>query len=866
MAKVSSIEEKIEDYFKKQLDAYGVKYFTKTEPINSDIDEALKNAPSKSGGNGKNYPDIRVLLETKTMRRIPVMVEVKGKMGDLVKFDKDGAIELITEYKADTKKHKKGDLNYEAIEKYAVNGAVHYAQAILGYGNTYKECIAIGINGYEIETGSLKTEIAVYYVSKNNMMLPKQVSEYSDLSILKKENLDALIKKIDTLELTEEEIEKKTKEIELQLDNKLKYINQVMQDTLQINVNYRVNLVSGMIMAGLGIEDEVAPLELDELRGSLGKKDHDGYKLLNKIESFLDKKKLPDDKREMLIATLSPVFIYDTLWRPVNGESKLKSIYSLIYKEILPIFRTSYHLDFTGKLFNVLNDWVSVPDGDKNDVVFTPRYVTDLMAKLAKVNMDSYVWDYAAGSAGFLVSSMKIMLNDARRRITSPDKLSEKEKHIKFEQLLGIEKLSDIYMLAVLNMILMGDGSSNIIHKDSLREYTGKYEQGEKKDEDFPANVFLLNPPYSADGKGFVFVEKALSKMKSGRAVILVQETAGSGKGLPYTKDLLKNNTLVASIHMADIFWGKAGVQTAIYVFDVGTAHDEKQIVKFLDFSNDGYSRQNRKRARQEVNLRNTDHAQERYEEVLNLVLYGKQYLNFYSENEYIEDVITLNGDDWTFALHKKANIIPNENDFREIIGDYLCWEITSHLKGHLRQSGYISKLFNDCPVSNPVDLYDAKFEEFPVGMLFNIHPTKGRVLSGKAGNTPVLSNTATNNGINKYVGDSATEEGGIVTFSDTTESEKTVFYQPNPFIGFSHVQGMYPYSDRWGKYSLLFFIVAFKKSIGTVYDYATKFNRDIANALMVSLPIDKSGEIDFAFMEKYIIWVEKKILCDTIL
>ena len=175
------------------------------------------------------------------------------------------------------------------------------------------------------------------------------------------------------------------------------------------------------------------------------------------------------------------------------------------------------------------------------------------------------------GSAGFLISAMKLMIKDAQDTINSPKELSEKIVKIKSEQLLGIEKRADIYLLAVLNMILMGDGSSNIIHKDSLKEYDGKYEQGQLKDKDYPANVFLLNPPYSADGKGFIFVKKAFSKMKSGRAAILIQENAGSGNGLPYTKDILKNNTLVASIHMADIFRGKAGVQTAIYVSQAGT-------------------------------------------------------------------------------------------------------------------------------------------------------------------------------------------------------------------------------------------------------------------------------------------------------
>lgn len=174
--------------------------------------------------------------------------------------------------------------------------------------------------------------------------------------------------------------------------------------------------------------------------------------------------------------------------------------------------------------------------------------------------------------------------------------MEEKISHIKMEQLLGIEKLPDVYMLAVLNMILMKDGSANIIQGNSL-EYDGNYKQGDLKDTPFPANVFLLNPPYSADGKGFVFVEKALCKMAhGGRAAVLIQENAGSGNGLPFTANILKNNTLRASIKMADIFCGKASVQTAIYVFEINRPHNaENDLVRFVDFSNDGYTRMNRK-------------------------------------------------------------------------------------------------------------------------------------------------------------------------------------------------------------------------------------------------------------------------------
>lgn len=667
-----SIEEKIEDLCKKQLNS--VNYYTKTDFINEEIENALRKYPSKKGGKGANYPDIKLFIETKELKRIPVMIEVKGTKGDFIKVNSNNEIDNFT---------KDGSFNFNNISKYAVNGSIHYGNAILNETKSYNEVISIGVNGYE-EQGSLTVEIGAYYISKDNYNIPKKIDDYGDLSFLLNENIDTLLKQIENINLTATEIEQKTKEYENDIEIKLKKLNQTMQDDLKISVGSRVELITGMIMAGLGVENKVAPLEINDLKGETGSKQNDGYVILNKISSFLDERNLPQEKKNMIVSDLSRVFIYSDLWKPKNGVSKLKSIYAIVKKDIMPVFTSAKHLDFTGKLFNILNTWVDIPDSDKNDVVLTPRYVTDLMAKLAQVNKDSYVWDYAVGSAGFLISSMKLMIKDAEERIKSPKELNEKISKIKYQQLLGIEKRSDIYLLAVLNMILMGDGSSNIIHKDSLTEFDGKYEQGDLNGKEFPANVFLLNPPYSAPGKGLIFVKKALSKMKSGRAVILIQENAGSGNGIPYTKDLLKNNTLVASIHMPDIFKGKAGVQTTIFVLDIGIPHNKKNIVKFIDFSNDGYTRQNRKKSGLDVNLKNTDNAIERYNEIVNLVLYGKNYLEYFSEKEYIEDTISLDGDDWTFSKHIKIDTRPTTGDFKSVIKEYVNWKISSSFEEEL--------------------------------------------------------------------------------------------------------------------------------------------------------------------------------------
>ena len=151
-----SVEEKVEDYYKALLDKLDVKRYEKTQGINSEINNALSNASSKSGGSGKNFPDIQLLLVNGHLRRNPVMIEVKGSKHKLEKLDTDGRIVQVTQYPSDSKPtaknpHKKGDPNYSTIQHYAVNGALHYGLAILNGTALYDEVIIIGVNGTEID-------------------------------------------------------------------------------------------------------------------------------------------------------------------------------------------------------------------------------------------------------------------------------------------------------------------------------------------------------------------------------------------------------------------------------------------------------------------------------------------------------------------------------------------------------------------------------------------------------------------------------------------------------------------------------------------------------------------------------------------
>lgn len=444
-----------------------------------------------------------------------------------------------------------------------------------------------------------------------------------------------------------------------------------------LTTNEKLYLFCGLIMAGLKTEG-VSPLDASELHSNDNDRVNDGTVILDNIRAFLSAKKCSDEKVKMIEGLLDGVFKKRVLWKPNNGESLLKVLFKQVKSDIIPCLESNLHLDFTGKILNSLNDWVSIENDASNDVVLTPRYVTNLMVKLARTDMNSFVWDKAMGSAGFLVSALDIMIKDANNKISDKEELEKKIQNIKENQLLGIEILGNIFILAVLNMILMGDGSSNVLNGDS-HEF--------KLDNSFPANVFLLNPPYSADGKGFNFVEEAFNQMTTGYGCILIQDSAGNGQGLPYTQRILGKNTLEASIKMPlGLFGNKASVAVYIFVFKVNRPHEEDDIVTFIDFSEDGYSRQNRKKSTQEVNLKDTDHATERYEELIAHVLGKKAKTNYFSEEngKIIKDTITLNGDDWLFTQHQVINTTPTEEDFKRTVANYLSWKMSNLMKGSI--------------------------------------------------------------------------------------------------------------------------------------------------------------------------------------
>lgn len=675
-----SIEPNIAEIGNGWLKSYKLPYKLEQESLNAEIDKALIDYFTKNGGSGANRPDTKLLLQDKNLSFFPVLIEYKGYKGKLEKLDADGQVENRT---------SKNEPHFKNINSFAVNGAVHYANALLHH-TSYTEIIAIGMTGYKDESGNIQHEIGVYFVSKNNLGAGQKVSDYSDFSFLAPKNFDDFIEQAKVLSLSQEKINKLREQKEKEIDASLVRLNNdIYQSEKGLGENDRVYLVAASIIATIGIPGKVAPLEKTDLKSSIEEGNTDGEIIVRKIRAFLSEKELPKEKRELIVRTLQNTLTTENINKVENGESQLKRVFTKIVDDLGIYYKIGLTTDFTGKLFNEMYGWLGFTQDKLNDVVLTPSYIASLLVKLARVNKDSYVWDFATGSAGLLVAAMNEMLIDAKNNITSPDELTQKEITIKAEQLLGLELLSSVYMLAILNMILMGDGSSNIINKNSLSDFDGNYGFG-KTNNKFPADAFVLNPPYSGQGNGMNFVEKALGMMSKGYAAIIIQNSAGSGRAKEYNRRILTKHTLLASIKMpVDIFIGKSSVQTNVYVFKVNEKHHKDEMVKFIDFSNDGYTRTSRRKSSN--NLKDTDRAKERYEELVNLVRFGKSKLKIFTDQEYHEGTIDpKNGADWnrTAPIDTK----PTLQDFKKTVCDYLAWEVSTILKQENREGERLGK------------------------------------------------------------------------------------------------------------------------------------------------------------------------------
>jgi type I restriction-modification system DNA methylase subunit len=172
-------------------------------------------------------------------------------------------------------------------------------------------------------------------------------------------------------------------------------------------------------------------------------------------------------------------------------------------------------------------------------------------------------------------------------------KTAKQKDNIKKEQIFGIEVREDMFSIATANMILRGDGKSNLLCKDFLAEKAEELRN-------YKYTVGFMNPSYSqAKDKEVThlseihFVKHLLDSMADeARCVVIVPQSTMVGK----TKqdklikcEVLKNHTLEGVITLnKNTFYG-IGTNACIAVFTTGSPHEKEKYCKFINFEDDGF-------------------------------------------------------------------------------------------------------------------------------------------------------------------------------------------------------------------------------------------------------------------------------------
>ena len=300
----------------------------------------------------------------------------------------------------------------------------------------------------------------------------------------------------------------------------------------------------------------------------------------------------------------------------INKASKLailnnkvlddQDVQSLTYKELSDILKfidvnivpfindkNTAGQDLLNLFFTTFNKYVG--KSDKNQA-FTPDHICSFMSKVVGVNKNSRVLDPCCGSGAFLVRAMTDAMDDCETE-------DEREK-VKQEQIFGIEYEAGAFGLASTNMLIHGDGNSNVV-QDSL------FNKG-KWIEDNNINVVLMNPPYNATkkfcnpdytknwdskkkedpSKGFHFVEWVAKQVSSHckMAVLLPMQAAiGSSNDVKeFKKKMLDNYTLDAVFSLPiEIFYPGAAAVAVCMVFDLSQKHEKANKETFFGYYRD---------------------------------------------------------------------------------------------------------------------------------------------------------------------------------------------------------------------------------------------------------------------------------------
>lgn len=568
---------------------------------------------------------------------------------------------IVIEDKADTHKHIAiSDKNLisediSSICDYAVNGALFYGKH-LAKNTTYNEVIALGISGNE----KIHRITPIYINDRGDYT---QLDDIETLISFSEKNIDEYY----TKEILKEDTANEKETAEILKDASI--LHEDLRNYGNLEEKNKPLVVSGILLALREIEYK--NFSIDSLIGDDQKTD--GQKIYDAIESNLGRANVsPLVKKNKLLSQFSIIRdngkINDV--NPILGKTPLKHFTEFLYNSIYHSIKYNNSAeDYLGRFYGEFMSY-SGGDGQNLGIVLTPKHITELFCDLLDIKSTDKILDPCCGTAGFLIAAMHNM-------VSQTEDVSQ-IKNIKKYQLFGIEEQSYMFTIATTNMILRGDGKSNLENGDFLAENPAKIQlKG--------CTVGMMNPPYSMGSKSnpnlyeINFINHLLdSLVEDGRAAVIIPQSSLTGK----TKDeqklketILKNHTLEGVITLnKNTFYG-VGTHPCIAIFTAHNPHPKSKICKFINFEEDGYV------VSKHIGLIDDGSHKDKKQHLLD-VWFGKNE----APTKFCVETTIEATDEWLHSFYYFNDEIPKEDDFKNIIADYLTFEVNmiTHGRGYL--------------------------------------------------------------------------------------------------------------------------------------------------------------------------------------
>lgn len=566
---------------------------------------------------------------------------------------------IVIENKKEVSKHVKRnnkDLisnELKDIQDYAVNGALFYGKHIAKETN-FKKIIAIGVSGNEKHH-----EISPIFVDERGNY--KELPNLETFISFSHKNIQEYYIK----EILEEDTDKE-KELKVILKD-AQELHEDLRNYGAIQDKDKPLIVSGILLALREIK--YGGFSIDSLTGDTNTTD--GEKIFQAIENNLRRSNVsPTVKKDKLMSQFSIIKnsvqineVHDSL-----KKTPLKYYTEFLYERVFrSIVYTKSSEDILGRFYGEFMSY-SGGDGQTLGIVLTPRHITDLFCELLEVSPNDIVFDPACGTGGFLVASMHHMLEQV-----DPDDETT-INNIKKNQIHGIEIQNYMFSIATTNMILRGDGKSNIESADFLKQNPAQLQLN-------GYTVGMLNPPYSQgstknpDMYEIVFIEQLLNSMvEGGRVAVIVPQSTMTGKTAvekKIKKNILKYHTLEGVITLNKDTFYNVGTNPCIAVFTAGIPHQKDKISKFINFENDGY------KIAKHIGLVETSQAKDKKQFLLDV-----WFNRIDAETSFCVKTTVDHKDEWLHSFYYFNDKIPTEKSFDETMADYLTFEIDMLLHG----------------------------------------------------------------------------------------------------------------------------------------------------------------------------------------